>query len=359
MSQTFCRHPYKYDGSDDSDTDEGVIPVVTDKKDKKERKQKKEKSGELSDTDNRKKEKKERRAKRREEDKAKELSDTEDREKERKERRSKRHEKKSKKKNRKESKEEPVEEEKVEKEPKKYPETDIESDGQDNSCVKMSIHFVTILRNTVEKEDVHALRDTLKKTPIAVVLHYLHYLFHLVRGMPEFTDVMLEYNKKYNVVSRYFLKSLRSDERTEEVMESLKRVTSEITNRVPLDEIDGLLRFTPEMICMCTIQSGNMESHDKITSEWELSNGFMKSRDLIAAFFGIKKYFSDPTRYADRRDLIISCICGGSVKTLSRIVRKTKTEYLTEYTIRKTRAICIPNPEMVKFLHEKYELSFY
>jgi len=354
MSQAFCNHPYKYDGSDDSETDndEKNIMIKSDeekkiKKDKKERRSKTRKdSKDLSESDN---DEKEKRRKHKSSKKKKHRKDTKEPSKE----------ETTKDDSVSDGEDVPVKDESVEEETKKYPETDVESDGEDNSCVKMSIQFVSVIRNTIEKEDVHALRDTLKKTPIAVVLHYLHYLFHLVRKNSEFTEVMVEYNKKYNVVSRYFLKSLRSDERTVEVMESLKRVTEQITNRVPLDEIEGLLRFTPEMICMCTIQSGNMVSHDKITSEWELSRGFMKSRDLIAAFFGIKKYFSDPTRYSDRRDLIISCICGGSIKTLARIVRKTKTEYLTEYTIRKTRAICIPNAEMVKFLHEKYELSFY
>jgi len=351
MSQAFCQHPYKYDGSDDSETD-NEPQVKSDQEVEIETKEEKKT-----------KKKKERRSKKHEED-TKNLSESDQDVKEK-----RRHKSSKKKKNRKETKpikeltadkeDEPSKEDDTPNEPKKYPETDVESDGEDNSCVKMSIHFISIIRNTIEKEDVYALRDTLKKTPIAVVLHYLHYLFHLVRGKKDFTEVMVEYNKKYNIVSRYFLKSLRSEERTVEVMDSLQRVTTEITSKTPLDEIDGLLRFTPEMICMCTIQSGNMASHDKITSEWELARGFVKVSDLIAAFFGVKKYFSDPTRYSDRRDLIISCICGGSVKTLARVVRKTKTEFLTDYTLRKTRAICIPNDEMVKFLKEKYELSFY
>ena len=350
MSETFCRHPYKYDGSDDSETDKETEVKVFDlgadssdedvkKKTKKDKKEKRSKRADVKE----------------EENKNNSESETEVVKEPR-----KKHKSSKKKKHRKEKKvvkEEPKDE--LKEEPKKYPETDVESDGEDNACVKMSMHFVSTLQKTIRDEDVHALRDTLKKTPIAVVLHYLHYLFHLVRGMPEFHKVMLEYNKKYNVVSRYFLKALRSEERTEDVMNSLTRVTTDITNRVNLNEIDGLLRLTPEFITMVTIQSGNLVSHDKIMSEWELSPGFMKVRDLIAAFFGIKRYFSDPSRYSDRRDLIISCICGGSVKTLSRVMRKTKSEYLTDYTVRKTRAICIPNTEMVKYLHEKYELTFY
>ena len=374
MSETFCRHPYKYDGSDDSETDKETEVKVFDlgadssdedvkKKTKKDKKEKRSKRADVKEEENKnnsesetevvkepkKKHKSSKKKKHRKEKKVVKDEPKDDTKEEPKE--------DTKDDTKEEPKDEPKEDTKDE--PKKYPETDVESDGEDNACVKMSMHFVSTLQKTIRDEDVHALRDTLKKTPIAVVLHYLHYLFHLVRGMPEFHKVMLEYNKKYNVVSRYFLKALRSEERTEDVMNSLTRVTNDITNRVNLNEIDGLLRLTPEFITMVTIQSGNLVSHDKIMSEWELSPGFMKVRDLIAAFFGIKRYFSDPSRYSDRRDLIISCICGGSVKTLSRVMRKTKSEYLTDYTVRKTRAICIPNTEMVKYLHEKYELTFY
>ena len=378
MSETFCRHPYKYDGSDDSETDKETEVKVFDlgadssdedvkKKTKKDKKEKRSKRAEVKEEENKnnsesetevvkepkKKHKSSKKKKHRKEKKVVKEDTKEDTKEEPKEE----PKEDTKEEPKEDTKDEPKEDTKDE--PKKYPETDVESDGEDNACVKMSMHFVSTLQKTIRDEDVHALRDTLKKTPIAVVLHYLHYLFHLVRGMPEFHKVMLEYNKKYNVVSRYFLKALRSEERTEDVMNSLTRVTTDITNRVNLNEIDGLLRLTPEFITMVTIQSGNLVSHDKIMSEWELSPGFMKVRDLIAAFFGIKRYFSDPSRYSDRRDLIISCICGGSVKTLSRVMRKTKSEYLTDYTVRKTRAICIPNTEMVKYLHEKYELTFY
>jgi len=80
--------------------------------------------------------------------------------------------------------------------------------------------------------------------------------------------------------------------------------------------------------------------------------------DLIAAYFGIKRYFSKSENYTERRELIIAAICGGSPKTLSRILRKTSNQYMTEYTLRKTRAICIPNSSMVKYLRQKHGLEF-
>ena len=236
--------------------------------------------------------------------------------------------------------------------------TDVESNGEDDSCVAMSIHFISVIKKTIEEEDADAFRETLKKTPLAVLLHYLHYLFHLVNHDEDMVEIVKHYNDRYNIVSKYFLKALQNKDKTSKVMKSLVRVSDSLKNRVELDEIDDLLHFTPEFIVMVTIQSGNMESHDKIIDEWELSPRFMKVRDLIAAFFGIKKYFSNPERFIERRDLLISAICGGSVKTISKILRKTSNKYLTEYTLRKTRAICIPNLATVEYLQEKHGLEF-
>ena len=244
------------------------------------------------------------------------------------------------------------------KELKKTTETDVESDGGDNTCVTMAIQFIETLQKTIKDETPRVFSDTLRKTPLAVNLHYLHFLFYTVRENSDFTEVLLEYNSKYNIVSKYFLKALRSEEKTKKAMKMLVDVTNEITEKKSLDDIKNLRYFNPEFIVMVTIESGNMEVYEKITSEWELNSKFEKNADLIASFFGIKKFFSDPSRYEDRRDLIISAICGGSTKVLARIMRKTDSEYITEYTLRKVRAICIPDKEMIDFLERRYSLSF-
>ena len=181
---------------------------------------------------------------------------------------------------------------------------------------------------------------------------------YTVREDEDLLDIMLSYNKKYNIVSRYFLKALRKEDKLKGAMDMLMEVTSDITNKKPLDEVRSLVYFTQEFIAMVTIQSGNMQVYDKITSEWDLSERFENNTDLVASFFGIKRFFSDPTRYQDRRELLISAICGGSVKTLSKIMRKTKSDLLTEYTLRKVRAVCIPNEEMIAYLLSKYDLRF-
>ena len=56
--------------------------------------------------------------------------------------------------------------------------TDVESDGNDNACVKMSTHFIEILQKTIHDGDEEVFFDTLKKTPLAVNLHYMHFLFY-------------------------------------------------------------------------------------------------------------------------------------------------------------------------------------
>jgi len=236
--------------------------------------------------------------------------------------------------------------------------TDVESDGQDNACVKMSAHFIKILQKTISDGDEDVFMDTLKKTPFAVNIHYLHFLFYISRDNKDITKILIDYNNKYNIVSKYFLKAIRSENNTKNAMEMLVDVTNEIIEKTPLDEIKNIRYFSPEFIVMVTIESGNIPVYERIVEEWELSEDFENSMDLIAAFFGIKKFFSDPEKYTDRRDLIISAICGGSTKLVSRIMRKTDSKYMTEYTLRKVRAMCIPNSEMLEFLERRYGLEF-
>lgn len=232
------------------------------------------------------------------------------------------------------------------------------TDGKDNACIEMSSYFVNVLKNTIQKEDSEALRETLHKTPLPVVLHYAHYLFFTVRDNQEFTDIMLEYNKKYNIVSKYFLKSLRDEERATKSMEMLIAVTSEMMEGKRDEDIKHMGHFTPEFRIMIAIQYGEIEKAFKIKSEWEITSRFSNTMDLIAAYFGIKRYFSKSENYTERRELIIAAICGGSPKTLSRILRKTSNQYMTDYTLRKTRGICIPNSSMVKYLRQKHGLEF-
>lgn len=50
--------------------------------------------------------------------------------------------------------------------PKYFEGIDVESDGEDNSRVAMSVHFISAIENTVEEENAAALKDTPKKKPI-------------------------------------------------------------------------------------------------------------------------------------------------------------------------------------------------
>ena len=237
-------------------------------------------------------------------------------------------------------KKEKAEAEKKEKAKTKYDvQTDVESDGEDNACVKMSTHFIEILQKTIHDGDEEVFFDTLKKTPLAVNLHYMHFLFYTARENKEITKILLKYNAKYNIVSKYFLKAIRKEKTTEDAMSMLVDVTSEISERVPLDEIKNIRYFNPEFIVMVTIESGNMTVYKRIVEEWELHDDFEQNLDLIASFFGIKKFFSDPSNYNDRRELLVSSICGGSTKLVARIMRKTDSKYMTEYTLRKVLSL--------------------
>ena len=88
-------------------------------------------------------------------------------------------EKKEKKISEKKEKEIEKKEKETEKSKNKYDvQTDVESDGNDNACVKMSTHFIEILQKTIHDGDEEVFFDTLKKTPLAVNLHYMHFLFY-------------------------------------------------------------------------------------------------------------------------------------------------------------------------------------
>lgn len=218
-------------------------------------------------------------------------------------------------------------------------------------------HFHQAFKDTSSEGDAEAFKYLLKKTPVAVVLHHMHFLFHINRDNANNMRLLVVYNAKYNIVSRYFLKAMKSEERASSAIQSLGEVLKQISKKTPLKNIDNLLHFTPEFILMATIQAGDMASYDKIVSEWEVVDAFKSSCDLIAAFFGVRNFFADPSRFVGRQSLIISCICGGSVDTLSRIVKSTDTKWLSDYTMRKTREMSTPPQAMLDHLANTYGLK--
>ena len=228
------------------------------------------------------------------------------------------------------------------------------STSTSNSYSGVVRHFQEAFKAT---SDPDAFKYLLRKAPVPVVLHHLHFLFYVNRDNSTNTRILSSYNDKFNVVSRYFLKAMKTESRATSAMKSKDDVSKRISRKTPLVQINNLLHFTPEFILLKTIQAGDMESHDQIVSEWELVDGFRPCLDLIAAFFGVRTFFSDTSRYTNRQALIISCICGGSVETLSKIVKDTDTKWLSDFTMRKTREMCTPPDVMLKFLQDSYGLK--
>ena len=222
--------------------------------------------------------------------------------------------------------------------------------------LEVNRHFEAAFESS--SHDPEAFKYLLRKAPVPVVLHHLHSLFYVNRDNSTNTRILLAYNDKFNVVSRYFLKAMKTKGRGSSAMKSLEDVSKQISRKMKLKTIDNLLHFTPEFILFKTIQAGNMESHDQIVSEWELVDGFRRSCDLIAAFFGVRVFFSDASRYINRQALVIACISGGSVDTLSKITKDTDKKWLSDFTMRKTREMCTPPRVMLDFLEEMYDLKF-
>ena len=258
--------------------------------------------------------------------------------------------------------------EKVEKKPEKvekknevnnddYEEDDTETETETEPCVDSSMRFIRVIRNVIDNEDTHDLSETLSKTPLPVLLHYIHYLFYILRNKPDMTKVIAKYNYKYNIVSKYFTKAIKSEDKAVKAMKMLINVTEEMIKDDPPSHITNLKKFTPEFQMMVYIQNGYIDRMDSVFSEWEVSDNFIDSIPQIAAFFGIDKYFSSKDDIPERRDIFVSAICGGSIKTLSKIVEKTSTRYLTDYTLMKSRSVVFPGMEMLKHLLDKYELE--
>ncbi len=218
-------------------------------------------------------------------------------------------------------------------------------------------YFEKAFKDTSASGDSEAFKYLLKKTPVPVVLHHMHFLFDTNRDNANNVRLLVAYNDRYNIVSRYFLKAMKSKDRAALAVQSLAEVSKKLFKKTALKDIDNLHHFTPEFILMTTIQAGDMDSYDKIVSEWEIMDAFKRSCDLIAAFFGVKNFFADTSRFVDRQALFISCICGGSVDTLSKIVKSTDTKWLSDFTMRKTREMSTPPQGMLEHLAENYGLK--
>ena len=236
-------------------------------------------------------------------------------------------------------------------------ETETETETETEPCVDASMRFIRVIRNVIDNEDTHDLSETLSKTPLPVLLHYIHYLFYILRNKPDMTKVLSKYNYKYNIVSKYFTKAIRSEDKAVKAMQMLINVTEEMIKDDPPSHITNLKKFTPEFQMMVYTQNGYIDRMDAVFSEWEVSDNFVDSIPQIAAFFGIDKYFSSKDDIPERRDIIVSAICGGSIKTLSKIVEKTSSKYLTDYTLMKSRSVVFPGMEMLKHLLDNYDLE--
>ncbi|CAM9091970.1 unnamed protein product [Ectocarpus sp. 12 AP-2014] len=223
-----------------------------------------------------------------------------------------------------------------------------------------------VISDVLDTNNKKNFQRILSRTPIPIALVYLHQIAQkaIATGNREIYKVVIDTNKKYNIVSDLYIDTLAKGERNSisNAMDYLGKTVNAFKTGAPFN-IDELLKFfTPEFIAMNLIQAGNIEAYDKVMTEFKneeirISRGFHVAKPLLAAYFGVPGFFSNQKRYTFNRDIIVLAICGGSVETLDYVIKKTKMGKISHDIVLEARS-CQPIPgHMMKHLIEKYNVS--
>jgi len=214
--------------------------------------------------------------------------------------------------------------------------------------------------------DHKAFKGILSRTPLPIVLHYFHHIAQraLSTRNEEMTKVILSTNKKYNIISDVYIDAFRKGDMSmiTMVMDYFTKTVEAFKTAKKINSDDLLKHFTPEFIVMNLIQSRNVTSYDSVMSEFKkedigISRGFHSAKPLIAAYFGVKSFFSNQKRYTFNREIIVFAICGGSTETLDYILKKTKSKGVTDDIFLEARSCHKISPEMINHLRDVYEMD--
>lgn len=223
-----------------------------------------------------------------------------------------------------------------------------------------------VISDVLDTNNKKNFQRILSRTPIPIALVYLHQIAQkaIATGNREIYKVVIDTNKKYNIVSDLYIDAMSKGDRKSisNAMDYLGKTVNAFRTGAHFN-IDELLKFfTPEFIAMNLIQAGNIEAYDKVMTEFKneeirISRGFHVAKPLLAAYFGVPGFFSNQKRYTFNRDIVVLSICGGSVETLDYVIKKTKMGKISHDIVLEARS-CQPIPaHMMKHLVEKYNVS--
>lgn len=249
---------------------------------------------------------------------------------------------------------------------KEVEERTLQPPAQSTPSVSPGQYIFGVISNVIDSGDKKSFKGILTRTPLPVVLHYLHHIAHraISTGNKEMEKVILSMNKKYNIVSDVYIDAFRKgDSRMiNMVMDYFSKTVEAFKNTRDINADDLLKHFTPEFISMNIIQSGNIELYDSVMSGFKrddlvITRGYHSAKPLIAAYFGIKKFFSNQKRYTFNREIFVLAICGGDTETLDYIVKKTKGKTVTDDIALEARSCHPITPEMSDHLVNDYEID--
>ena len=236
-----------------------------------------------------------------------------------------------------------------------------------SSALSPGEYMYSVISDVLATNNKKNFQRILARTPLPIALKYLHQIAQraFATGNRDIHKVVLDTNKKYNIVSDVFIDAFTKGDSKSifNAMTYLGKTVHAFSTAGAEFNTDELLKFfTPEFIAMNLIQSGNIEAYDRVMTEFKneeirISRGFHVAKALIAAYAGIPKFFSNQKRYTFTREIVILAICGGSTETLDYVIKKTKMGKMSHDIVMEARS-CQPIPAgMMKHLVEKYNVS--
>ena len=236
-----------------------------------------------------------------------------------------------------------------------------------SSALSPGEYMFNVISDVLATNNKKNFQRILARTPLPIALRYLHQIAQraFATGNRDIHKVVVDTNKKYNIVSDVFIDAFTKGESKSiyNAMTYLGKTVQAFNTAGAEFNTDELLKFfTPEFIAMNLIQSGNIEAYDRVMTEFKneeirISRGFHVAKALIAAYTGVPKFFSNQKRYTFTREIVILAICGGSTETLDYVMKKTKMAKMSHDIVLEARS-CQPIPaNMMKHLVEKYNVS--
>lgn len=227
-------------------------------------------------------------------------------------------------------------------------ESEEEPDGE--SCDEMTTDLMGKYRGKVRKfiksDNMFGFVKVLTESPLATVLENMHYIFVAASNNDQMVQELTRVNQDFNIVSKKFIKAIHESQDCRHKYAESEEVAESIQSNTPLKQIEGISEYTPELIIMKTIQTGDLVTCNLMLKKWKVAPMFAECKSLIAAFYGWEDFFGETERFTKSQDLVVHALCGGYKRLLRKVCGGSGAKWVIPETLQKAGLVCPVRADM-------------